>query len=182
MEIVIIGDGKVGFAIAGQLDREGHNVTVIDSNQAVLDKTSNLLDVVGIYGNGATPQTLKEAGADHADLVIAATSKDEINILSCLLAKKMGRGIRSHASARLNMWIRSIMSRRSWGFLWISIRNWRRHGRSVVRCALLRKFIRARLPRRVWNWLRSRCSIIRRLPEKRSWKFRRPINKVSCSV
>lgn len=90
MEIVIIGDGKVGFAIAGQLDREGHNVTVIDSNQAVLDKTSNLLDVVGIYGKGATPQTLKEAGADHADLVIAATSKDEINILSCLLAKKMG--------------------------------------------------------------------------------------------
>ncbi len=98
MEIVIIGDGKVGFAIAGQLDREGHNVTVIDSNQAVLDKTSNLLDVVGIYGNGATPQTLKEAGADHADLVIAATSKDEINILSCLLAKKMGA---RHTIARI---------------------------------------------------------------------------------
>ncbi|WP_300924085.1 Trk system potassium transporter TrkA [uncultured Dubosiella sp.] len=98
MEIVIIGDGKVRFAIAGQLDREGHNVTVIDSNQAVLDKTSNLLDVVGIYGNGATPQTLKEAGADHADLVIAATSKDEINILSCLLAKKMGA---RHTIARI---------------------------------------------------------------------------------
>ncbi len=98
MEIVIIGDGKVGFAIAGQLDREGHNVTVIDSNQAVLDKTSNLLDVVGIYGNGATPQTLKEAGADLADLVIAATSKDEINILSCLLAKKMGA---RHTIARI---------------------------------------------------------------------------------
>lgn len=98
MEIVIIGDGKVGFAIAGQLDREGHNVTVIDSNQALLDKTSNLLDVVGIYGNGATPQTLKEAGADHADLVIAATSKDEINILSCLLAKKMGA---RHTIARI---------------------------------------------------------------------------------
>lgn len=90
--------GKSDLRSRGQLDREGHNVTVIDSNQAVLDKTSNLLDVVGIYGNGATPQTLKEAGADHADLVIAATSKDEINILSCLLAKKMGA---RHTIARI---------------------------------------------------------------------------------
>lgn len=90
--------GKSDSRSRGQLDREGHNVTVIDSNQAVLDKTSNLLDVVGIYGNGATPQTLKEAGADHADLVIAATSKDEINILSCLLAKKMGA---RHTIARI---------------------------------------------------------------------------------
>lgn len=182
MEIVIIGDGKVRFAIAGQLDREGHNVTVIDSNQAVLDKTSNLLDVVGIYGNGATPQTLKEAGADHADLVIAATSKDEINILSCLLAKKMGA---RHTIARIRTpeYVDSLNYVKEELGLSLDINpELRRHGRSVVRCALLRKFIRARLPRRVWNWLRSRCSIIRRLPEKRSWKFRRPINKVSCSV
>lgn len=107
----------------GQLDREGHNVTVIDSNQAVLDKTSNLLDVVGIYGNGATPQTLKEAGADHADLVIAATSKDEINILSCLLAKKMGA---RHTIARIRTpeYVDSLnYVKEELGFLWISIRN-----------------------------------------------------------
>lgn len=98
MDIVIIGDGKVGFALAKQLDHEGHDVKVIDNKPAVLEKTSNLLDVVGILGNGATPDTLKVAGANHADLVIAATSKDEINIISCLLAKKMGA---KHTIARI---------------------------------------------------------------------------------
>lgn len=90
MNIVIIGDGKVGFALATQLDHEGHNVTVIDNKASVLEKTINSLDVVGVLGNGATPETLKEAGAQHADVVIAATSKDEINIISCLLARKLG--------------------------------------------------------------------------------------------
>lgn len=98
MNIVIIGDGKVGFALATQLDHEGHNVTVIDNKASVLEKTINSLDVVGVLGNGATPETLKEAGAQHADVVIAATSKDEINIISCLLARKLGA---RHAIARI---------------------------------------------------------------------------------
>lgn len=98
MNIVIIGDGKVGFALATQLDHEGHNVTVIDNKASVLEKTINSLDVVGVLGNGATPETLKEAGAQHADVVIAATSKDEINIISCLLARKLGA---RHTIARI---------------------------------------------------------------------------------
>lgn len=98
MNIVIIGDGKVGFALATQLDHEGHNVTVIDNKASVPEKTINSLDVVGVLGNGATPETLKEAGAQHADVVIAATSKDEINIISCLLARKLGA---RHTIARI---------------------------------------------------------------------------------
>lgn len=92
MKIVIIGNGKVGFAIAKQLDEEGYDVTVIDNKPQVLESTMNMLDVVGIVGNGANYDVQKEAKVDQADLVIAATSSDEINIVSCLMAKKMGVG------------------------------------------------------------------------------------------
>lgn len=98
MEIIIVGDGKVGYALATQLDHEGHNVTVIDNKAAVLEKTLNTLDVVGIHGNGASTETLEEANAKQADVVIAATSQDEVNIISCLLAKKMGA---QHTIARV---------------------------------------------------------------------------------
>lgn len=92
MKIVIIGDGKVGFAIARQLDKEGYDVTVIENKPQVLNFTMNMLDVVGVLGNGANYDVLKEAKINQADLVIAATSSDEINIISCLMAKKMGAG------------------------------------------------------------------------------------------
>lgn len=98
MKIVIIGDGKVGFAIAKQLSREGYDITIIENKSQVLNLTMNVLDVVGIQGNGANYDVLKEAQVDLADLVIAATSSDEINIISCLLAKKMGA---DHTIARI---------------------------------------------------------------------------------
>lgn len=90
MKIVIIGDGKVGFAIARQLDKEGHDITIVENKPQVLSSTLNIMDVVGVQGNGANFNVLKEANVMEADLVIAATSSDEINIISCLLAKKMG--------------------------------------------------------------------------------------------
>ncbi len=90
MKIFIVGDGKVGFTIAKQLDKEGHDLTIIDNNPNVIENTMNLMDVDAIVGNGASYDTLKEAGIDEADLLIAATSADEVNIISCLMAKKMG--------------------------------------------------------------------------------------------
>lgn len=98
MKIVIIGDGKVGFAIAKQLSHEGYDITIIENKPQVLNLTMNVLDVVGIQGNGCNYDVLKEAQVDQADLVIAATSSDEINIISCLLAKKMGA---DHTIARI---------------------------------------------------------------------------------
>ena len=89
MKIVIVGDGKVGFAIAKQLSKEGYDITIIENKPQVLNLTMNLLDVVGIQGNGANYDVFKEAQVDQADLIIAATSSDEINIISCLMAKKM---------------------------------------------------------------------------------------------
>lgn len=98
MKIVIIGDGKVGFAIAKQLSQEGYDLTIIENKPQVLNLTLDVLDVVGVQGNGGDYDVLKEAQVNQADLVIAVTSSDEINIISCLMAKKMGA---DHTIARI---------------------------------------------------------------------------------
>ena len=73
MNIIIAGNGKVGFTLAGHLVDEGHNITIVDTNQAALDKASNQLDVMCVKGNCASRSALLEAGAHDADMVIAAT-------------------------------------------------------------------------------------------------------------
>ena len=90
MRIVIVGDGKVGSALTEQLSLEGHDLVVIDSNKSVLREAADALDVMVVHGNGATRriQELAEVGA--SDLLIAATSADEINLLCCIIAKKLG--------------------------------------------------------------------------------------------
>lgn len=90
MYIVIIGDGKVGRTITRHLSQEGHDIVIIDKNPDIIDEAVNEFDVKGIYGNGASYDIQKEAGVNKADLVIAVTSGDELNILCCLVAKKLG--------------------------------------------------------------------------------------------
>ena len=90
MQIVIVGDGKVGLTLTQMLTAEDHNVTVVDSNPKVLERTQEECDALAVHGHGASRAVLAEAGADTADLLIAATSSDEVNLLSCLVAKKMG--------------------------------------------------------------------------------------------
>ena len=90
MNIIIAGAGKVGFTLAGHLVSEGHNVTVVDTNQATLDKVSNQLDVMCVKGNCASRGSLLDAGAHDAHMVIAATSSDEINLLCCHCARGLG--------------------------------------------------------------------------------------------
>ena len=90
MKIIIVGDGKVGLILTEFLSQEGHDIMVIDRNPKVIDNVVNTFDIMGINGNGASYDTLIEAGAERADLLIAATSSDELNILSCLMAKKIG--------------------------------------------------------------------------------------------
>lgn len=90
MKIIIAGDGKVGFTLSAHLSREGHDITIIDNRPDVLQKTIEALDVITIKGNGASVSVLEKAGAAEADLLIAATSTDELNMLCCLLAKRLG--------------------------------------------------------------------------------------------
>lgn len=90
MEIVIVGDGKVGSNLTEQLSREGHNITVVDRNSELLQALQETYDVMAVNGNGASMQVLKAANVESADLLIAATSGDEINLLSCFTAKKLG--------------------------------------------------------------------------------------------
>ena len=90
MNIIIVGSGKVGFFLAEQLVKEEHDITIIDLEDEALGKAYDTLDIMTIKGNGVSPATLKEAGADVADLVIAATSSDEVNMVCCLTAKQLG--------------------------------------------------------------------------------------------
>lgn len=89
MNIVIVGCGKVGFALAEQLCTEGHVIVVVDKSEQALASTG-ILDVMSFPGNGASYSVLKEAGAARADLLIAVTSADEINMLCCLVGRKLG--------------------------------------------------------------------------------------------
>ena len=90
MKVVIVGDGKVGGTIARQLSGEGHDIIVIDNNTSVLNNASNTMDIMSVEGNGASMLVQKRAGVPEADLLIAATSADEVNMLACLLGKKLG--------------------------------------------------------------------------------------------
>ena len=88
MDIIIVGCGKVGSALAEVLSDE-HNVTVIDKNENLIESVINDFDVMGIAGNCLQTDVLEEANVDKANLFIAVTASDEVNILSCLIAKKM---------------------------------------------------------------------------------------------
>lgn len=90
MKIIVVGCGKVGSALASQLSEEGHDVSVVDKNQQVVNEVSSHCDVIGIVGNGGSYSVQKELGVEDADLMIAASDSDELNLLCCLIAKKAG--------------------------------------------------------------------------------------------
>lgn len=90
MKIVIIGDGKVGYKLAKQLSEENYDVVLIDNNAGKLKEAINKLDIICITGDGVSAEIQKEAGVPEADLVVACASTDELNMLSCLIAKRLG--------------------------------------------------------------------------------------------
>lgn len=91
MKIIIAGCGKVGYALAQQLNEEGHNITLIDNSADRLQPALSNLDLQGVVGNASSFLTLLEADIEHTDLLIAVTGQDEINLISCLLAKKASK-------------------------------------------------------------------------------------------
>jgi trk system potassium uptake protein len=90
MRTVIIGAGEVGSNTARMLSEEGHDVVLIEQDETLVERASEQLDVLVIHGNGASPRLLAEAGIDKADLLVAASSSDEANIIACLAAKAKG--------------------------------------------------------------------------------------------
>jgi len=90
MKIIIIGDGKVGYSLAEHLAQENHDVTIIDKDPEALRKANEVLDVMCIKGNGVSTKVLLEAGIKEADLLIAATSSDERNMVCALTGRKLG--------------------------------------------------------------------------------------------
>lgn len=90
MNITIVGDGKVGYTLARRLSEDGHDITVIDKNAEALARAGETLDVMCVRGNGANVRTLMESGIESADVVIAVTGNDELNMVCCLAAKQLG--------------------------------------------------------------------------------------------
>ncbi len=98
MKIIIAGGGKVGYSVAETLSAEGHDLTVIDRDPAVIDRLSNSLDVICVLGAATNNETLREAGAADADLLLAATETDEVNMVCGITASKLGT---RHVAARV---------------------------------------------------------------------------------
>ncbi len=90
MKIIIIGCGKVGEALAAQLNDESNEITVVDERAVKVKNLVSKYDVMGVIGNGATISTQTEAGVAAADLLIAVTGTDEINLLACIMARRAG--------------------------------------------------------------------------------------------
>lgn len=90
MKIIVIGNGKIGQTIVKNVCKEGHDITIIDNDPDVVNQMIDSFDVMGIVGNGACLDIQKEANVKNADLVVAVTSSDEINLLSCFIAHKLG--------------------------------------------------------------------------------------------
>ena len=90
MRTVIIGAGEVGFNTARMLSQEGHDVVLVDRDETLVERATEQLDALVIHGNGASPRLLAEAGVKRAELVIASSSSDEVNIIACLMSKAQG--------------------------------------------------------------------------------------------
>ncbi len=98
MRIIVVGCGKIGTALIESLSSEEHDIVVVDTNRKILEEINNMYDVLCVCGNGADSDVLNDAEAGKADLFIAVTNSDELNMLSCFFAKKMGA---QHTVARI---------------------------------------------------------------------------------
>ncbi|MFR2495719.1 MAG: NAD-binding protein [Christensenellales bacterium] len=107
LRIIIVGCGKVGHTLTEQLVREGHDITIVDTSERVVRDTTEMFDVMGIRGNGASLNVLMEAGLQEADLVIAVTGSDELNLLCCTSPKRPAASWRPSRACAIRITARS---------------------------------------------------------------------------
>ncbi|MEA3363587.1 MAG: Trk system potassium transporter TrkA [Thermodesulfobacteriota bacterium] len=93
MKILVVGSGQVGYFLCDRLSREGHEVTLVDQDEVVVERAQDRLNVLGVVGNGASAEILEQAGIKDVDIFIAVTNMDEVNILACLLARQYQVGV-----------------------------------------------------------------------------------------
>ena len=133
MQIIIVGCGKVGRTLAEQLQEEESDITLIDVSSNVINSLEDDIDAMGIVGNGASINTLMEAGIENADILIAVTGSDEMNLLCCLIAQKTGH---CHTIARVRNPIYAneigFIKKRLGVTIDASTRNWQQHRRFPV--------------------------------------------------
>ena len=90
MRVIVVGAGEVGFDVAQMLSAEGHDVVVVERDEKRLVDVREKLDVMAIQGNGASSDALRVAGVDRTDMLIAVTTVDEVNIIACMMADRLG--------------------------------------------------------------------------------------------
>lgn len=90
MNIIVAGCGKIGITIIESLVNEGHDVTAVDSDITALNNVKHIYDIITVHGNAADPDTLMKAHTEDADLIVSVTNSDEVNMLCCFFARKLG--------------------------------------------------------------------------------------------
>ncbi len=113
MKIIVAGDGKVGSTLIRQLSAEGYDLTLIDSNRRQLERSVERYDIMAVHGNCASMAVLEQAGAGQADLLIAATSADEVNLLCCVTAHELNPRLHTIARVRNPEYIDQVSEMRS---------------------------------------------------------------------
>ena len=90
MNIIVVGCGKIGYRLVAEFVNEGHDITVIDTDNPTVEEITNIYDCMGVCGNGVDCNVLESAGAREADLLVSVTNSDELNMLACFLSREMG--------------------------------------------------------------------------------------------
>ena len=142
MRIIVAGDGRVGQALTGLLAEEGHDVVTIDKNRNLIENNMNNQDVMTVVGNSAALETLQEAGVENSDLLIAATSADEINLLGCLTAKTLNPKLHTIARVRSPEYIEQLYMMRDTFGLSLIINPERDAAREIYRLLQFPGFLR----------------------------------------
>ena len=133
MNIIIAGDGKVGSTLTRLLSAEGHDVTLIDSNYKVLENSLEQYDVMAIHGNCASMDILLQAGVKDADLLIAVTNMDEVNLLCCTTSHGLNPKLHTIARIRNPEYTEQIYTMRSTFGLSMAINPEKQAAREIER-------------------------------------------------
>ncbi|MBP3729124.1 MAG: NAD-binding protein, partial [Lachnospiraceae bacterium] len=112
MKIIIAGIGKVGSTLTAQLASDGHDITIVDQRAEVVERVCAKYDVMGMDGNCATIETLREVGTADADLLIAVTNADEVNLLCCVTARQINPGIHTIVRIRNSEYAQQVIEMR----------------------------------------------------------------------
>ena len=168
MNIIIAGVGKIGKTLAKQLAAEGHDLTLIDEKNQVLNDTVETFDAMGVAGNCASMEVLKSAGVEDADLVIAVTNADEVNLLCCLTAHGLNPKIHTIARIRDPEYAEQVMTMRKVFPLSMTVNPEKRAAQEIERLLKFPGFLRRE------SFAKGRAEIVELRVDKQS-----PLKNVS---